>query len=202
MPVSEPAATGDVSLLRLAASRRVKETRGCWRLRWHRPSGTDRVWRANRAAYATSNGLLPRVDRDLPPLVTFAFGHCTTVCPVIVHDLQAARRLAGRPETPLIVITLDPWRDTPERLPALMEHWELAPQDRIFSGFAPDVEQALDSLGIARRRSLTTGDVDHVTVVLILDAAGRIAWRVDGGSRGVAETLAGTPLAAAVPSAR
>lgn len=182
----------------------------------------DRAWRANRVTYATNDGLLHRVDRDLPPLrlvdqlgqpfsltdlrgpttlVTFAFGHCTTVCPVIVHDLQAARRLADRPEVPIIVITLDPWRDTPDRLPALMGHWELAPQDRVLSGSVSDVEQALDSLGVARRRSLTTGDVDHVTAVLILDAAGRIAWRVDGGSRGVAETLAGTPLAAAVPSA-
>jgi protein SCO1/2 len=171
----------------------------------------QRAWSQGRVANAAPTGVPRRVDRQLPPLslvdqrgarsslaelrgrpalVTFAFGHCADVCPLIVNDLQAARRRARRPEVPLVVITLDPWRDTPERLPALAAHWALERSDRVLSGSVAEVEAGLDALGIARRRNETTGDVDHATTVLVLDARGRIAWRVDGGSGGVADVLA------------
>lgn len=177
----------------------------------------QRAWSRGRVADADPTGIPRRVDRDLPSLslvdqhgartslaelrgrpalVTFAFGHCAEVCPLIVSDLHAARRLAGRPDVPLVVITLDPWRDTPERLSALAGHWGLERSDRVLSGSVAEVEAALDALGIARRRNETTGDVDHATTVLILDARGRIAWRVDGGSGGVADVLARADLGA------
>jgi protein SCO1/2 len=177
----------------------------------------QRAWSQGRVADAALTGMPRRVDRDLPSLslidqygartsladlrgrpalVTFAFGHCADICPLIVSDLHAARRLARRPDVPLVVITLDPWRDTPERLSALAGHWELARSDRVLSGSVRDVEAALDALGIARKRNETTGDVDHATTVLILDAHGRIAWRVDGGSGGVADVLARADLGA------
>lgn len=113
-------------------------------------------------------------------LVTFAFGHCTTMCPAIVADLKAARRTAGRQDLPIVVVTLDPWRDTPERLPTMVQHWQLGPHDRVLSGSIPEVEQMLDELGIARRRNLDTGDIEHTSTVMLLDEKGSIAWRVDG----------------------
>jgi protein SCO1/2 len=170
-----------------------------------------RAWSRGRVADAVVTGMPRRVDRDLPSLslvdqhgartsladlrgrpalVTFAFGHCAEICPLIVSDLLAARRQAGRPDVPLVVITLDPWRDTPERLPGLAGHWSLGPSDRVLSGSVAEVEAALDALGITRRRNETTGDMYHATTVLILDAGGRIGWRVDGGSGGVADVLA------------
>lgn len=122
-------------------------------------------------------------------LLTFAFGHCSTVCPAIVNDLRAARHSANRPGVPLVVITLDPWRDTPDRLPTIAEHWGLASGDRVLSGSVAAVEQALDALGIGRRRNETTGDIEHGETAMILNERGRIAWRVDGGSTGVEALL-------------
>ncbi|HET9010502.1 MAG TPA: SCO family protein [Gemmatimonadaceae bacterium] len=127
--------------------------------------------------------------RGRPALLTVAFGHCTTVCPTIVGDLMAARRSAGRTDVRLLVLTLDPWRDTPDRLPTLAEHWGLARDDRVLSGSIAEVEAALDGLGIARTRNETTGAVDHVATVLFLDARGRVAWRLDGWWGGVAALL-------------
>jgi len=121
-------------------------------------------------------------------LLTFAYGHCTTVCPSIVHDLMAARRKAGRPDIPIVVITVDPWRDTPDRLATIAERWRLEPEDRVLSGEIPDVEAALDQLGIGRRRNETTGDIDHGPTAMIL-ARGRITSRIDGGSMNLAELL-------------
>lgn len=126
-------------------------------------------------------------------LVTFAFGHCTTVCPAIVSGLQAARRTARRPEVRLVVITMDPWRDTPERLAMLVDHWELAPGDRVLSGDVAEVERALDALGVSRTRDQTTGDIVHTATAMILDTRGQIAWRIDGGWGGVKEILERSP---------
>ena len=170
-----------------------------------------RAWDGGRNRYALDAGALRRVDRggpavalvdqhgeraslaglDGPAIVTFAFGHCTTVCPVIVNDLRAARGRAGRADVPLVVLTLDPWRDTPERLPALAASWHLAAHDRVLSGGVEEVNAALDTLGVARKRNERTGDVDHVTMVYLVGRGGRIEWRGDGGVAGVEEVLGG-----------
>ena len=62
-----------------------------------------------------------------PALLTFGFGHCATVCPMTVmnaRQVQDRFRAEGR-EMGLVVITLDPWRDTPARLPALAGQFHL-----------------------------------------------------------------------------
>lgn len=116
-----------------------------------------------------------------PALLTFAFGHCTTVCPVIVHDLRIARTSADRAKIPIIVITIDPWRDTPARLSTIASQWELDAGDRVLSGTIEQVEAALDLLRVARTRDTVTGDVEHVTVVMAVDGNGVVNQRLDGG---------------------
>ena len=119
--------------------------------------------------------------RGRPALLTFAFGHCTTVCPAIVHDVLAARAAANRADVPLVVISIDPWRDSPSRLPSLALAWKLAADDRVLSGAVEEVERTLDRLGIGRRRNETTGDIEHAGTVMGLDGRGHIVWRLDGG---------------------
>jgi cytochrome oxidase Cu insertion factor (SCO1/SenC/PrrC family) len=128
-----------------------------------------------------------------PSLLTFAFGHCVTVCPTIVHDVMAARADANRADVPLLIISLDPWRDTPERLPSLAAGWKLGPDDRVLSGRVEEVEQALNAIGIVRRRDETTGDIDHTGTVMMLDHRGYIRWRLDGGWGRVRELLGAMP---------
>ena len=126
-----------------------------------------------------------------PVLLTFAFGHCTTVCPTIVRDIRLARVAADRLEVPLLIISLDPWRDTPERLPSIASQWELGPEDRVLSGRVEEVEQTLDALGVGRRRDGSSGAVYHSGTVMLLDDRGHIVWRLDGGW-GRLEQLLGT----------
>ena len=128
-----------------------------------------------------------------PALLTFAFGHCTTVCPMIVHDLRTARAAADRPEVPLLIISIDPWRDTPAQLPSIAATWELGPEDRVFSGSVAEVEQTLNALGIGRRRDETTGDLFHSGTVMALDNRGHIVWRLDGGWGRATQLLASMP---------
>lgn len=116
-----------------------------------------------------------------PALVTFAFGHCKTLCPAVVHQARATRlELEG--EWPIVVLSLDPWRDTPSRLPALVEQFELDPgTDFVVSGSVDDVNAALDAWGIPRERDETTGDVTHPGIVYIVDSEGALAFGSSGG---------------------
>jgi cytochrome oxidase Cu insertion factor (SCO1/SenC/PrrC family) len=116
-----------------------------------------------------------------PVLLTFAFGHCGTLCPLTVHNALAARKKASRIDLRLAVLTLDPWRDTPERLPTLARQWGLGPDDQVLSGDIPSVERTLDRLGIGRRRDSLTGDLEHGETVILLDGSGQIVGRLDGG---------------------
>ena len=126
-------------------------------------------------------------------MLTFAFGHCTAICPTIVHDIRTARRAAKRADVPIVIVTLDPWRDTPEQLPNIAAAWQLEPGDRILSGSVAEVERTLDALGVGRRRDETTGDVSHAGTVMALDARGHVRWRLDGGWAQVQQLLTTTP---------
>ena len=123
-------------------------------------------------------------------ILAFAYGHCTTVCPMVVHDVLTSRTAVNRADVPLVVMTLDPWRDTPDRLASLAEQWGLAARDRLLSGSIAEVAAALDALGIGRRRDDVTGDIEHGGTVMIVDERGHVAWRLDGGWRRLPELLA------------
>ncbi len=122
-------------------------------------------------------------------LVTFAFGHCEDICPVIVDIAKRARRDAQVEHVPILVVTLDPWRDTPGRLPAIANAWTLGADDRVLSGSIEDVTAALDTWGIARSRDDRTGDVVHGSTIVVVDPEGRAAWRLDGAPHRVREAL-------------
>jgi cytochrome oxidase Cu insertion factor (SCO1/SenC/PrrC family) len=127
-------------------------------------------------------------------LLTFAYGHCSTVCPTIVTDLRIVRRESRSNNVRIVILTLDPWRDTPERLSSLAEHWKTDANDRVLSGSVADVDKTLDALAVGRKRNETTGDIDHGSTVMLIDSRGRIKWRVDGGSRDdFAALLRGSP---------
>jgi cytochrome oxidase Cu insertion factor (SCO1/SenC/PrrC family) len=189
---------GAVSLVGLAAfGQRVAFAAGLGAPPSASPSGTPSPVDIDVSAFILTDQQGRRTSlagfQGGPVLLTFAFGHCTTVCPTILHDLLIARAAANRPEVPLLVISLDPWRDTPARLPSLASAWALGPEDRVFSGSVDEVERTLDALGVGRRRDGTTGNIDHAGTVMALDDRGHIVWRVDGGWGRVKELLAAMP---------
>jgi len=119
--------------------------------------------------------------RGRPLLVGFAFAHCTTVCPRVVQDVQRARRRLGGGGTGALIVTLDPVRDTPSRLPGMAQQWNLDPGTLVASGPIDDVERVLDEWGVPRERDPLTGDVVHPALVLVVDAEGVIRYRTPGG---------------------
>lgn len=124
-----------------------------------------------------------------PVILTFAFAHCAEVCPTLVHQLREARRGAGRESVPLVVVTLDPWRDVPSRLPHIADQWGLTADDRVLSGEVAEVNAMLDSWSVARARDPITGEISHPAVAILVNEQGRIAARLDGGMDRIRDLL-------------
>lgn len=127
-----------------------------------------------------------------PVLITFAYAHCETVCPLIVQQaLRAQAELRDEADTPaLVIVTLDPWRDTPSRLAAMATAWGLPEGDAwVVGGTVEDVERTLDAWEVPRSRDATTGEITHPSLLYIVDRAGRLAYVSTGGAAAIAELL-------------
>lgn len=152
--------------------------------------------------------------RGEPVLVTFAFAHCETVCPLLVREVRdAAAGNTGAwnggagsegPGNPVpaegeigttlggpavVVVTVDPWRDTPARLPAIAAGWELNDREWLLSGTVDDVRATLEEWDVPTSRDARTGDITHPALVYIIDRAGRIAFATTGGGDHAVELL-------------
>lgn len=119
--------------------------------------------------------------RGRPVIVAFAYAHCQTVCPTVVQSLQRVRGKGRALAVPLVIVTLDPWRDVPSRLPAIAEGWGLTGDDVVLSGAVEEVERLLDDWGVGRVRNARTGEVVHAAPVMLLDGTGRWRYRIEGG---------------------
>ena len=70
-----------------------------------------KTWVEPRPLYLPAGQLLA----GRPVVVTFAYAHCTTICPVIVSEVLGARDKLALHKPVVLIVTLDPWRDTPAR---------------------------------------------------------------------------------------
>ncbi len=166
-------------------------------MRW----AAQRVSDARGEPFDALAGAPVRLDREPPPLrlldqagdtirleqyagrpvvVAFVYGHCETVCPVIVHDLIEATARLGAKAPELLFVTLDPWRDTPARLPTIAAAWELVSGMHLLSADVPQVEAVLDAWGVPRSRNATTGEIVHPRLAYLIGESGRITARLDG----------------------
>jgi cytochrome oxidase Cu insertion factor (SCO1/SenC/PrrC family) len=154
-------------------------------------------------------GTAERIDGLLPPLalvdqrgeqftparlggrsavVAFAYAHCATVCPTLIQDLVRARGSTDDPA--LVVVTLDPRRDVPSRLPAMAQAWGLGPEDVLLGGEVAAVESVAAGWRVPWRRDSLTGEITHGTPLYVLDRRGTPVWRVGGGDATTAIRLA------------
>ncbi len=117
--------------------------------------------------------------RGRPVLVTFAYAHCETVCPRVVTEVAAAQTQAEGERPVIVVVTLDPVRDTAARLPAMATAWHLGADAHVLSGPIGDVDTALNAWRIPRARNERTGDLSHPAVVYVIGRDGLINYAID-----------------------
>lgn len=127
--------------------------------------------------------------RGRPVLVTFAYAHCETICPLVVSDVLAAERSLTEHLPAVLVVTLDPWRDTPSRLGAIASAWGVRGDARVLSGPPDAVERTLNAWRVPRVRNVKTGDLSHPSVVYVIGPNGRIAYVVAGNADAIAAAV-------------
>lgn len=133
---------------------------------------------------ADQAGRVVRLDelRGRPVLVTFAFAHCQTVCPAVVMDLVEVQHQLGELAPEVVIVTLDPLRDTPSRLSAIAREWGLGPRAHVVSGPVEEVERVLNAWRVPRVRNAATGDYSHPIMVYVIAPDGRITFVTPGGT--------------------
>ena len=127
--------------------------------------------------------------RGRPVLVAFAYAHCQTVCPLIVSDVLSARRRIDDDPPGVLIVTLDPWRDTPSRLASIATLWGLDGDAHVLSGPPDVVERTLNAWRVPRARNEKTGEISHPSVVYVIGADGRIAYVVSGNADAISAAV-------------
>jgi protein SCO1/2 len=118
------------------------------------------------------------VHRGHPVLVTMFYGSCPMACPLLIDTMRSIERTASpadREQLRMLLISIDPERDTVANLSALgssrkldKSRWTLARTD------AASVRKIAAVLGIQYRK-LPDGSYNHSSIVTLLTPEGEIA---------------------------
>ena len=130
-----------------------------------------------------SNRTFHLVDRrGTPQLISMFYGSCQSICPLLIETGAAithALSPAERRRLNVLLVTLDPARDSPKVLAQVahdhrvdLARWTLARTDQRV------VRQLAAALDV-RYRKLESGDFNHTTVWVLLDANGRMVARTE-----------------------
>lgn len=113
--------------------------------------------------------------RGQPVLIGMFYADCPYVCPLTINTLQkteAALNEAARAQLRVLLVSLDPERDTPEKLADVARRqkvdttrWKLARTD------GAGVRKLAAVLGV-RFRKLPDGEFNHSTIITLLDREG------------------------------
>ncbi|MGN6513565.1 MAG: SCO family protein [Lysobacteraceae bacterium] len=119
--------------------------------------------------------------RGTPRVVGMFYTSCQFTCPLIVESGKAIQKQltsAQRERLGMVLISMDPQRDTPEALQRVAArhrvdaHWTLA------APRAADVRAVAGVLGV-RYRQLADGDFNHTAALVLLDSDGRELARTE-----------------------
>ena len=136
-------------------------------------------------------------------LISMFYATCPDACPLLIADLQRIERelpLRVRADLRIVLVSLDPGRDTPEALRALAQarhvdesRWRLlrAPEDT--------VREIAALLGVKYRR-LPDGNFNHSSIITLLDPDGVVAVRDEAIGGPHAALMRGLQAAHAAPS--
>ena len=114
--------------------------------------------------------------RGKPVMISMFYSSCQFVCPRIVEALKHTEAGLTK-KVPVLMVSFDPVRDDTAALKAMAEErhidpkrWTLARTD------ARNVRKLAAMLGI-QYRELPSGEFNHSSVIILLDAEGRIVGK-------------------------
>lgn len=131
---------------------------------------------------ADQNGVDFQLDarRGQPLLITMFYSSCQFACPRIMDALkrtQASLTPAERIRVPVLAVTFDPARDDVAALKGVIDAHHLDTASWTLARTDPGhVRKLAAALGI-KYRALANGDFNHTSVLILLDADGRVVGK-------------------------
>jgi len=123
-----------------------------------------------------------RTHRGKPRVVSMFYTSCQYICPLIVDSGKAVEHAltpAERARLGIVLISMDPKRDTPAALMTVASKRRLDPARWSLASPRPeDVRAVAGVLGV-RYRLLADGEFNHTSALVLLDADGRIVARTE-----------------------
>lgn len=114
-----------------------------------------------------------------PRVIAMVYTSCAYACPRILKDMKRIEgelRTAGI-DAGYVMVSIDPERDTPDRLSEYAASVTLDPADwTLLTGTADGVLELAALLGVRYRRVSET-DFEHSNIITLLDGSGRIVHR-------------------------
>jgi protein SCO1/2 len=115
----------------------------------------------------------PESLKGHPTLVFFGFTHCPDVCPTTLAKLSQVVKAAGVPNLKVLLVSVDPERDTPEQLERYVHAFN--PDFQAVTGKVEDIERVASEFNVAVAKVDMPGGtytVDHSAVVFLLNERG------------------------------
>lgn len=116
-------------------------------------------------------------------VLTFVFTECKDICPVLPQivgrtDNWLSDEEKGRVR--FVGISIDPRRDTPEKLRGFMRERQLSPARwTLLTGTLREASQVADDYGVIAKPDLQ-GDIVHNAVFVLIDPQGRLRTEFHG----------------------
>ena len=117
-----------------------------------------------------------------PVVITMLFSHCAYACPRTLVDLKnvrAALPAAMRERVRFVIVSIDPARDTPERLRAWATEQQLDVNWTLLQGDADAVRELSVVLEIPFIPQVD-GSFGHANRIVLLDHAGVVVTSIEG----------------------
>jgi len=122
--------------------------------------------------------------RGKPRIVSMFYTNCHLMCPLIIENGKAVQKQltpAERARVELVMISLDPARDTPQALRETAQRHRVPAQWRFLQPGANDA-RAIASVLDVRYRPREDGSINHTSVLVLVDADGRVLARSEVAS--------------------
>lgn len=109
-------------------------------------------------------------------LLFFGYTHCPDVCPTTLTNLNQLSKQLENKGLNYVFISLDPKRDTPERLKEYIHYFN--PQFIGVSGNKAEIDRLAEAVGVIYEFEGDTGseryNVNHYAAILMVDPKGRL----------------------------
>ena len=117
--------------------------------------------------------------RGQPRVVSMFYANCHLMCPLILENAKSVQKQlspAERKRLGMVMVSLDPARDTPAAMQDVARRHRVPDGWQFLTPAGNDV-RAIASVLDVRYRAREDGSINHTSVLVLLDAEGRVRAR-------------------------